>query len=153
MRTVKGDIVKLAEEGEFDVIVHGCNCFHSMGAGVAKQIAYRWPNALKSDKSTIYGCTSKLGSFSVATCYDCNDISFFVVNAYTQFLYGSSGRKVNYESIAKCFEGIRDAYHPATRIAYPQIGCGLAGGNWNIVKTIIDETLKGRDHVYVEYDG
>mgnify|MGYP001795501660 FL=1 len=38
MKTIKGDLVKLAIKGEFDLIIHGCNCFCTMGAGIAKTI-------------------------------------------------------------------------------------------------------------------
>ena len=31
MFVVHGDLFKLAEQGEFDIIVHGCNCFNTMG--------------------------------------------------------------------------------------------------------------------------
>lgn len=34
-KEIKGDLIKLALEGEFDVIAHGCNCFCTMGAGIA----------------------------------------------------------------------------------------------------------------------
>lgn len=36
---VKGDLIKLALKGEFDVITHGCNCFCTMGAGIAVPMA------------------------------------------------------------------------------------------------------------------
>ena len=34
-KEVKGDLIKLTLEGEFDVIAHGCNCFCTMGSGIA----------------------------------------------------------------------------------------------------------------------
>jgi len=37
------------------------------------------------------------------------------------------------------------------RIAYPKIGAGLAGGDWDIIRGIIDEELAGEDHTYVEF--
>src|SRR5262245_25013555 len=36
VRTVRGDLLKMALAGEFDVIVHGANCFCTMGAGMPK---------------------------------------------------------------------------------------------------------------------
>jgi len=39
IKYVDGDLIKLALKGEFDVIVHGCNCFCQMGAGIAPQMA------------------------------------------------------------------------------------------------------------------
>ena len=38
-QTIKGDLIELAKKGEFDVITHGCNCFCTMGAGIAVPMA------------------------------------------------------------------------------------------------------------------
>jgi len=38
LHAIKGNLITLAKKGEFDVIVHGCNCLNVMGAGIAKQI-------------------------------------------------------------------------------------------------------------------
>jgi O-acetyl-ADP-ribose deacetylase (regulator of RNase III) len=43
MKTVKGDLLALAKEGKFDIIVQGCNCHNVMGAGLAKQIKEEFP--------------------------------------------------------------------------------------------------------------
>lgn len=42
---VNGDIFK----GKDDVIVHGCNCFCNMGAGIALQVAKYYPEAKNID--------------------------------------------------------------------------------------------------------
>ena len=36
---IDGDLIKLALHGTFDVVAHGCNCFCTMGAGIAPQMA------------------------------------------------------------------------------------------------------------------
>ena len=38
MNRISGDLIYLAQSGEVDLIVHGCNCFCTMGAGIAKGI-------------------------------------------------------------------------------------------------------------------
>lgn len=43
MNHIQGDLIALDMAGKFDVIVHGCNCFHAMGAGIAKTIATAFP--------------------------------------------------------------------------------------------------------------
>ena len=43
MNTIKGDLIDLAIEGKFDLIVHGCNCFNTMGKGIAKSIRQNFP--------------------------------------------------------------------------------------------------------------
>ena len=44
---VRGDLIKLALAGKFDVIIHGCNCMRAMGAGIAKGIKATCPEAYR----------------------------------------------------------------------------------------------------------
>ena len=151
MKTIKGDIVKLALDGQFDVIVHGCNCFHAMNSGVAKAIRAEFPEVYETDvQLTKKGDRGKLGTIN-ATPIVRGDVSFYVVNAYTQYDYGYDGsQRVNYEALRKAFFCV--AAFKGKRIAYPKIGCGLAGGSWEIVSSIIDQELFGLDHTLVEFD-
>lgn len=151
MKTIKGDLVKLALDGEFDVIVHGCNCFHTMGAGIAKTIAQKFPEASEADKETGYGDKSKLGTISTCSVQREN-ASFSIVNAYTQFHWRGRNRKVDYDAIKNCFELIADKYSSA-RIGYPLIGAGLAGGDWSVIEALIREALISLDHTLVVFDG
>lgn len=49
MKTVHGNLIKMALEGKFDVIIHGCNCFNTFGAGIALQIKRIFPDAYEAD--------------------------------------------------------------------------------------------------------
>lgn len=51
-KTTRGDLIKLAKKGKFDIIVHGCNCFCEMGAGIARQIKKTFPEAYRADMET-----------------------------------------------------------------------------------------------------
>ena len=64
MKVIRGDLVQLALAGKFDVIVHGCNCMCTMGAGIAKQIKQKFPEAYRVDCQTKKGDRSKLGTIS-----------------------------------------------------------------------------------------
>jgi O-acetyl-ADP-ribose deacetylase (regulator of RNase III) len=55
MKKVKGDLIKLAKEGAFDLIIHGCNCFGTMGAGIARTIKSQFPVAYTADLDTKKG--------------------------------------------------------------------------------------------------
>jgi len=55
MKTIKGDLIALALSGKFDVIVHGSNCFCTMGAGIAKTIKETFPAAYRADLATKKG--------------------------------------------------------------------------------------------------
>jgi O-acetyl-ADP-ribose deacetylase (regulator of RNase III) len=48
MKVTEGDLIKKAKEGEFDLIVHGCNCFCTMGGGIAKGIKREFPEAYRT---------------------------------------------------------------------------------------------------------
>ncbi len=37
MKTIQGNLIHFAQSSEFDLIVHGCNCFCTMGAGGMKR--------------------------------------------------------------------------------------------------------------------
>ena len=135
-------------QGRFDVIVHGCNCFHTMKKGLARDIASAFPEALAADLRTPYGDYSKLGSLSHARCERPSG-AVTVVNAYTQFDWRGSGLKADYRAISSAFKRIA-AQFGNCRIAYPRIGAGLANGDWNIIAPIIERDLEGCDHSLVQ---
>lgn len=122
---------------ELDLLVHGCNCFNTMGAGIAKEIKSKIPQAYKADLRTNKGDKSKLVNYSIAITD--NGI---IINAYTQYYYGKPKKDqeclLDYEALKQVFININKDY-PNTTVGIPTIGCGLAGGNWNKVKDIINE--------------
>jgi O-acetyl-ADP-ribose deacetylase (regulator of RNase III) len=149
MKIVKGDLLKLAQEGQFDVIVHGCNCFNNMGAGIARSIKQEYPAAYKADQATTKGDQSKLGTYTAATI-DKDGRSLVVVNAYTQYNFTGPMPRVDYDAMKSVFAALKRDF-PGRRIGYPKIGAGLAGGDWNRISAIIDECLAGEDHTVVEF--
>ena len=149
MKTRHGDLIELALAGEFDVIVHGCNCFHTMGAGIAKSIKHAFPEAYAADLETAKGDRDKLGSLSVAKISNTSH-PLVVVNAYTQFNYRGAGPRVDYGAIKTCFEAIAERFADL-RIGYPMIGAGLAGGDWARISDSIEKALAECDHTLVVF--
>jgi O-acetyl-ADP-ribose deacetylase (regulator of RNase III) len=149
MKTVEGDLITLALEGQFDVIVHGCNCFCTMGAGIARAIQEEFPEAYAADLVTIKGDRNKLGDFSFATVKrDEHEIT--IVNGYTQFHFHGDSLLVDYDAVQRLFKKVRQQF-TGKRIGYPKIGAGLAGGDWQRIAGIIDQELAGEDHTLVIY--
>lgn len=147
MKEITGDLLILAEQGQFDVIIHGCNCFCTMGAGIAKAIKTQFPEAYQADLQTQLGDREKLGSYSQAKIQR-DEVEFIIVNAYSQFNWRGRGLKADYDAIRQVFHQIKTEFS-GLRIAYPLIGAGLAGGDWKIISKIIDEALQGEDHTLV----
>ena len=149
MKIVKGDLIKLALNGNFDLIIHGCNCFCTMGAGIAKTIKKTFPEAYSADLNTRKGDRSKLGTITwIETQSEFGRL--IVVNGYTQFHWKGKERKVDYAALRQVFRNVKKEFS-GLRIAYPAIGAGLAGGNWEIISNIIDEELMGENHTFVQY--
>lgn len=159
MKTIRGDLLKMALNGDFDVIVHGCNCKCIMGAGIAAGVAKIFPHAYEVDKNHV---GPKLGYFSAAQIWvmdgqvvkgqrhgDKMAKSLIVVNAYTQFM---PGRDLRPWAMAKVMARISKVFHDV-RIGIPQIGCGIAGGNWeDEIHPFIEEVFDEVDLTVVEYD-
>lgn len=144
---VFGNLISLAKQGVFDVIVHGCNCHHTMGAGIALQIKKEFPQAYRADLRTALSDPAKLGTYSCA-----QDGPLTIVNAYTQFDFGTDKPNVDYDAIAKVFAQIAVDFS-GRKIGYPRIGAGRAGGDWSRISAIIDKALEGQDHCLVEFMG
>ncbi len=145
MKTIKGDLITLALDGKFDVIVHGCNCLCTMGAGIAKQIKSIFPEAYEADCKTKKGDKDKLGAYSYAIAENVT-----IINAYTQYDYKGPWINVDYDAIRSVFRKLKSDYS-GKRIGYPKIGAGLAGGDWEIISKIIDVELTNEDHTLVEF--
>lgn len=143
----KGDLLALAKQGEFDVIVHGCNCQNAMGSGIARSIREQFPDAWDADQRTVRGDYNKLGNYSEAdVVIDGGYIQ--VINAYTQFGFNSGGMKSDvfeYVSFAMILKKL-EHFHGGSRFGFPMIGMGLAGGN---VEIITDMLVRFAKRVYM----
>ena len=134
-----GDLLDEAAAGNVDVIVHQANLEHIFGAGLARAIRLRFPYAYDADLATPFDDPNKLGTFSIGR-FPANPALYpTVVNMYSQTsLYPSH---TSYDAMVQALTELRDRLDPMpqfTRIGFPyQMGCGLADGNWSIVKAII----------------
>lgn len=140
----KGDLLA----ADMDVLAHGCNCLCTMGAGIARAIATKYPEALAVDLQTIKGDKSKLGSFTKCRTKD----SKVIFNLYTQYTYGF-GLQLDYVALSMALHNLKnwlDLHDPTTKLklGMPRIGCGLAGGDWKLVREQIEMIFNNRD-VYV----
>jgi O-acetyl-ADP-ribose deacetylase (regulator of RNase III) len=138
---IKGDLLI----SDCDVICHGCNCFHTMGSGIARQIANRYPLVEFVDKKTKYGDREKLGTYSTANIQIGNDKNLIILNCYTQYNYGFQKVNCDYNAIEKVMIKINNEFPQDCKIGMPKIGCGLAGGYWNIVEEILNRVFADRE--------
>ena len=154
MKVVQGDLIKMAKDGEFSLIAHGCNCFHTMGSGIAQTVKKEFPEAFIADQGTLHGDKNKLGSCSYCMIPEfvstVRHTPLLVVNAYTQYSFGGDEVHVDYDAVRSCMKWLKLNY-PHQIIGLPKIGAGLGGGDWDLISKIIDEELVGEDVTLVEF--
>lgn len=133
LKFAQGNLIDMAEAGEFDIIVQGCNCFCKMNSGIAKEIRNRYPDAWQVDYDTEMGDITKLGSWTSVKPKD-----FIIVNAYTQFNTSKQGEDVfEYASFDVILRKLAYIY-PNLRFGFPYIGMGLAHGNSDIIMELLE---------------
>ena len=105
-----------------------------MNSGVAKAIRSKFPQAYEADKDDKRKPFEKIGDFSYARID-----KLTIINAYTQYDYGTNYRRVEYGSIKRAFESIFShwRFSPTDKVATVKIGAGLGGGNWSVIEPII----------------
>lgn len=79
-----------------------------------------------------------------------------IFNLYTQFRYGNDRVHVDYDAVRDSMQAMKDYLqmffyqYEAAKIGIPKIGCGLAGGDWEVVSQIIEEVFDDKDiYVYI----
>jgi O-acetyl-ADP-ribose deacetylase (regulator of RNase III) len=149
-KEIAGDLIQLTKAANFDIIVHGCNCFCTMGAGIAKGLKIEWPQIYDADCQTKKGDIKKLGTYTSVDIPILKKSDFWeenkwisckVINAYTQYNYGREKIQLDYEALTLILRKLNHEF-PGKIIGLPKIGCNLAGGDWNIVKPLIQKELK-----------
>jgi O-acetyl-ADP-ribose deacetylase (regulator of RNase III) len=122
------------------IIVHGCNAQGVFNAGIAKQIREKYPQVYLDYKNKHNQFGLQLGDIIITKI----NSNLFFVSAITQKYYGRNKNKiyVSYNAILHCFQKINElALKENLEVKFPKIGCGLANGNWHIVKDIINSCL------------
>jgi len=170
MNYINGDLIKLALQKKFDVITHGCNCWCNMGSGIAVPMSKTFDcNIFPKENQLEYaGDYNKLGTIDyiyfsiedgVPHHIHKNNSDYahrlIVVNSYTQFSPGRATPPydvpLDYDALRMCFRKINFEF-PNKHLGIPQIGCGLAGGEWDKVGSIIEEETTDMKVTCVIYD-
>jgi O-acetyl-ADP-ribose deacetylase (regulator of RNase III) len=142
IRIIEGDIL----ESNADIIFHQVNCQGVMGSGLAKQIRDKYPNVYQDYKNY---CNQHKPEELLGTicCSRYNELNC-ICNVFGQLNYGTNKVQTDYAAVKKALfvqrRILKDLYwqYPNCKLAFPyKMGCGLAGGDWNIVYEIIEEVF------------
>ena len=133
------------------IIVHQVNCLGVMGSGIAYQIKLIYPEVYVDYHEF---CQKRKPEEILGSCRICpTKDGRFIANVFGQLDFGS-GVKTNYYALERALDGVRDfAKLKSYSVALPyNLGCGLAGGNWDIVSKIIERTLFDVDYTLYRLD-
>ena len=153
IKYIIGDATQPIGEGP-KLIVHICNDVGAWGRGFVLALSNRWPMAEQRYRAWHAGKKGRpfaLGEVQIVQVAS----ALWVAN-----LIGQQGIRtiegvppVRYEAIR---EGLRKVALAAERLGasvhMPRIGCGLAGGKWEVVAKIIEEELVARGIPTAVYD-
>ena len=148
MELISGDLLNFPQG--INRIAHSCNTHNVMGAGIARSIKAHFPYAWQADCIAHENQKNKLGSYSFGWVdIDSGDCQKGVYNLYTQSTIGM-GREVNYEAFYQALCNARDdmeIYQVQSgeniTLGLPYgISCGLAGGSWVIISSMIEDAFK-----------
>jgi O-acetyl-ADP-ribose deacetylase (regulator of RNase III) len=123
------------------IIAHQVNARGIMGSGLALHIRDRWPGVYNDYREAFKKGQLKLGSVILCRVYVGRDL--YVANLVGQDRFGTDRRYTNYAALEKSLWITRitaDYLHLSVYIPY-LMGCGLGGGDWDIIQDIITRQL------------
>jgi len=160
IKYVIGDATSPCVESGTRVIAHVCNDAGKWGAGFSGAVSGKWPEAKKNYQAKAR-FTKSFGLGEIYWVF--TDLNMAIVNMVAQ--HGVSRdllnrRPIRYDSLEVCLDKLAEGVRALsgggpekpreTSVHMPRIGCGLAGGTWDIVGGLVEEALWDLD-VYI-YD-
>jgi O-acetyl-ADP-ribose deacetylase (regulator of RNase III) len=148
MKFIKGNILDALDDG-CDYIAHVCNAQGVQASGVAKQIRAKYPDSFVAYYNVCKDAGSKR-ALGFSTHADDR-----VLCLIAQEYYWTEKRQIHYGHLIRALKHACENHIICTiGIPYP-MGCGLAGGDWNTVKEILEafESMYGVEFIVYEWEG
>jgi len=147
---IKGDLLS----SDCVIRCHQVNCRGVMGAGLAKQVKEKYPEAFDPYGNLCKTLGSKLlGEVQFIACHD----GTIIANMFAQDGYDAKGVQTDMTALEECLDRLQIfAAKTGLKVGFPKnLGAGLAGGDWGKIEALIN-TYFGTavaDCIIVELDG
>ena len=134
---VNGDATKPVKDG-MKIICHINNNIGRWGKGFVVAVSNKWP---QTRKKFLELESWPLGDIQLVQVED----DIIVANMIAQVGIGKPDQnRIDYSALTKCLKMVGEYARTFNcTIHMPRIGCGLGGGSWNKIESIIGETLHG----------
>ena len=139
-----GDATEPSKVSEHKLIVHICNNVGRWGKGFVLCVSDKWEEPERRYRQAYQyvdhkGKTLPLGMVQRVGVEEDTE----VINMIAQRGIGSTGVRVDYEALADCLQQVKEIAirESDASVHMPRIGCGLGGGDWDTVESIVKEQL------------
>lgn len=138
IRYIKGNALEPTERPA--VIMHICNNIGAWGRGFVKAISEKWELPEQAYREMEYKVLGEVQAVGVESgIWVCNMI------AQNGVKNRNNPRPISYEALARCtYKVAVFAKEIGATVHAPKIGTGLAGGNWDVIKVILENGI-GRE--------
>lgn len=152
IKYLKGDATQ-PSGNENKIIVHVCNDIGGWGKGFVMAISKRWCEPERQYRDWFKSKSDfELGAVQFVKVEE----DLWIANLIGQHKINkdeNGNAPIRYEAIRYGLNNVSDfALSNNASVHMPRIGCGLAGGKWEIVEPIILETLSERNVEVTVYD-
>ncbi|PLW69539.1 Appr-1-p processing protein [Streptomyces sp. SCUT-3] len=153
LETVAGDATCPLAGGQ-KIIAHICNDRGGWGRGFVVALSRRWPEPEREYRRWHRGRAGNdfaLGAVQLVRVRP--DVQVANMVAQHGMKTGSSGPPIRYDAVEQCLRTVADhALAHGASVHMPRIGCGLAGGRWELIGPIVERTLCARGVAVTVYD-
>jgi O-acetyl-ADP-ribose deacetylase (regulator of RNase III) len=134
-----GDLLKSKE----NILGHQTNCLGIMGAGLAVQIKKQYPEVFEAYKRLCEKHKKSRTLMGKCQIVSTKQEGRYIANLFGQYDISRNHVQTEYEYLRKALETLKEeAKKRNLSVGLPwQLGSGLAGGDWNIVKKMIEEVF------------
>lgn len=146
MQIINQDILQI----EYGIIGHQVNCQGKMAAGLAGEIARKWPVAKEQYLQSLQEDAGRdrlpiLGSCATGRVGGTDSKPLMVAHLFSQNRYGRKKQHTNYLALGQALHSLwHSGYNRDLTIYLPYgLGCGLGGGDWEQVLSLIERECPG----------
>lgn len=153
IKYLRGDATCPQSKG-IKIIGHICNNIGGWGKGFVLAISKRW-NEPEMEYRKWHRARAnndfELGNIQLIQV----EKYLYVANMIGQqgIKRGSKGVPIRYDAVENCLNKLAiEANNLNASVHMPRIGCGLAGGKWDMIEPIIEKSLLSKDVKTIIYD-
>lgn len=147
------DIFDAFDKNHFNIFVHQVNCRGVMGGGIARIVKQKFPFVFEQYQDRCKKPTHHLlGDVQLINISSFDEPKRMVCNLFAQNYYGVYTRQTDYEQFYRGLEQLKYELEEMEKdfppnseklsVGFPyNIGCGLAGGDFRIVLSMIESVF------------